>query len=583
MKQIWGIILTAVLLAVGVTVPAQADANDFRITNFEVDYYLGKDSDGRSTLKTVEKVTAEFPQRDQNHGIERALPRSYDGHSTSLSVQSVTDASGTGLSYVSYENNDHEVLQIGDAKRYVHGSVTYVITYTQRDVTKNFGNKDEFYWDVNGTQWRQPFDTVTARVHLLGDLTKSLNGDTACYQGASGSTERCVLTFSGTALSTHAVNLGVGENVTVALGFAPDTFTSYQPSLWEKVVDFWWVLLLGTAIISFVIIFWLLSRYGKWNNRTKDVGTIVPEYIPPQGVSVLLAESIGSKTRAGVTAQILDLAVRHYLKIYQTREKSMLNVAQYELEIVKSIDDLTQEEKELIATLFGADNVTPGSRLAMKKMKNDYTIAVKMRQNTHAMEGRIRGEYGLRGKDARKSRWFKRMAIILLVIAIVTLSPFLLVVASVAFLCALRLAPLTDKGLALLRYLDGLSLYIEVAEEERLKMLQSPNGAEKTDVGDVSNPAQLVRLYERVLPYAVLFGKEKEWNKHLGGYYEQGGLQPDWYSGHGAFGAAAFASAMSDFSSSMNSYAAATNSSSSGSSGGGSSGGGGGGGGGGGW
>ena len=112
-------------------------------------------------------------------------------------------------------------------------------------------------------------------------------------------------------------------------------------------------------------------------------------------------------------------------------------------------------------------------------------------------------------------------------------------------------------------------------------MLQSPEGAEKVQV-EAADEKQLVKLYERVLPYAILFGQEKEWTKQLGRYYEHLGSQPDWYAGHGAFNAAMFASSMNSLSSAANSVSSYS-SSSGGSMGGGFSGGGGGGGGGGGW
>ena len=115
-------------------------------------------------------------------------------------------------------------------------------------------------------------------------------------------------------------------------------------------------------------------------------------------------------------------------------------------------------------------------------------------------------------------------------------------------------------------------------------MLQSPEGAEKLDVTVSSeDPKQLVKLYERVLPYAVLFGLEKQWSQQLGAYYEQGSVQPDWYYGNTAFNAAVFSSALNSFSVTSSSYSSASSSSSGGSNGGGFSGGGGGGGGGGGW
>jgi uncharacterized membrane protein len=128
-------------------------------------------------------------------------------------------------------------------------------------------------------------------------------------------------------------------------------------------------------------------------------------------------------------------------------------------------------------------------------------------------------------------------------------------------------------------------MYIKTAETDRLRMLQSPNGAEKLGAPiDTNDARQLIKLYERVLPYAISFGQEKEWNNRLGHYYETLNESPIWYAGHNnaAFNAVALSSAMSSFNTAA-SYSDPSSSSSGGSSGGGSSGGGGGGGGGGGW
>jgi len=145
-----------------------ASTNDFSISNFKADYYLNKDSEGRSTLKTVEAITAEFPAIDQNHGIERVIPTKYDGHSTSLQIQSIKDENGSDVDYSASSQNDNLVLRIGSSGAYVHGKTNYVIIYTQQDVTKSFSdtNSDEFYWDVNGTGWSQPFDSISATIHV---------------------------------------------------------------------------------------------------------------------------------------------------------------------------------------------------------------------------------------------------------------------------------------------------------------------------------------------------------------------------------------------------------------------------------
>ena len=49
-----------------------------------------------------------------------------------------------------------------------------------------------------------------------------------------------------------------------------------------------------------------------------------------------------------------------------------------------------------------------------------------------------------------------------------------------------------------------LPLYLEVAEADRIRMLQSPTGAPR-------DKNEMVWFYERLLPYAVLWGVEREW------------------------------------------------------------------------
>ena len=165
----------------------------------------------------------------------------------------------------------------------------------------------------------------------------------------------------------------------------------------------------------------------------------------------------------------------------------------------------------------------------------------------------------------------------------------------VAALVASRLAKapllLTEKGAEVRDYLYGIRDYLELAEADRIKMLQAPGTAERIDVTDES---AIVQLYEKLLPYAMIFGVEREWIAELKRHYELTD-EPNWYQGTGqlsdvaVFGAVVsstrFASAAAVASSSSGSSWSSSGGSSfsGGSSGGGFSGGGGGGGGGGGW
>ena len=108
-----------------------------------------------------------------------------------------------------------------------------------------------------------------------------------------------------------------------------------------------------------------------------------------------------------------------------------------------------------------------------------------------------------------------------------------------------------------------------MAEAERLAFNQSVGGAMR-DAHD------RVVLYERLLPYAVMFGLEKSWGEVLNAVYQEADCVPAWYFGAQAFNASSFANSIKSFSSVASS---ASSSGSSGSGGGGFSGGGGGGGG----
>ncbi|MCA9327021.1 DUF2207 domain-containing protein, partial [Candidatus Saccharibacteria bacterium] len=383
--------------------------------------------------------------------------------------------------------------------------------------------------------------------------------------------------------SSASSPLSAGENVTLAIGFKPGTFQPYQKTTWEKYAPYAVAIWSALWFVGFALIFYLASKFSSVVNRKKELKIFPPEYLPPKDTSVTAAASVVQSPRAVFAAQLLDFAVRHYIKLYEIEKTAFLSFKSkdYEIEIIRDIGELKAEEREILRDIFGgAPSV--GDRLKLSTLKNNTAVYKRTVDNDKKLKALVRGEYGLRSKDAGWAKWFRKFSLVLVLLGLVTLSPFIVVAALFAFIYSFTVWVLTDKGLELSRYLKGLKLYIEMAEKDRLNALQSPEGAEKVGRVDVGDNAQLVKLYERVLPYAVLFGQEKEWNKQIGQLYEATSSQPDWYSGRTAFNAAAFGTAMHSFSSAA-SYSAASSSSSGGSSGGGTSGGGGGGGGGGGW
>jgi len=568
---------------------ASASPNDFVIRDFQADYYLNKDSEGRSTLRTVESITADFPDIDQNHGIERAIVSTYENHPTSLNIQSVQDQNGKDLSYSTSKSNDNLILRIGDADIYVHGLQIYVISYTQRDVTGFFAdtNTDEFYWDANGIDWYQPFDKITARLHIGPEITSALTSDKSCYAGGSGSNDKtCEINYSDNVFIATATELGIGENLTIAIGFQAQTFSPYKMSFFDIIKQNATLISFAIGLILLIAIFIFKLAKGK---GAPGRGTIIAEYLPPNGVDVALSSVIFEKVSSWAAATYVDLAVRHKIKIIEQSKEDSKKVG-YILEYITS-DGLSTSEKAVMAALFGespnvGDKYTLELKNAEKLLMRKYTLIYEQA----TLWANEQGYYII----LKKLKTIMTIFVLLIALQAVVLgfivedATAILFIGVATIIVAVNIIratkPLSIKGRELFDYLKGLELYINIAEADRIKVLQSPEGAEKTPI-DTSNTTKLVRLYERVLPYAVLFGSEKEWTKVLGKYYEQQETSPDWYVGNSAFNAVLFSSALSSFSTSSttNSYSSSSSSSFGGSSGGGSSGGGGGGGGGGGW
>ncbi|WP_314148703.1 DUF2207 domain-containing protein, partial [uncultured Leifsonia sp.] len=574
---------------------APAGVDDFTFASFDGDYRLGRDADGHSTLTTVETLVARFPQTDQNHGIRRQLVEDYDGHPTGLTVVSVTDEKGAPRPYESDSGDGILTLTIA-ADDYVHGEQTYVITYRQTNVTRYFADTgdDEFYWDANGTAWAQPFERVTATVHLGPGLAEALQGEASAYRGPQGSTEPATVERTADGFRFTADGLGPRENLTFAIGFAAGTFTARADGMFDTGWGYAAVagLLIGVlALIGAIVVRVRLLRDAPGR------GTIIPEYVPPTE-GLLLAADVTGRTKKAVAAQTLDLAVSGRVRVLQT--EGFLRRPSYTLELVSpeatgrqaALRDPrpTTDELQFLTALFGSA-LTPGSTLRLGSSN------ARVARRISALLKRVHTDatrYGYRGTGPRgpvRALFFTALGAMLLgVVASVfciagvfgggipfgTLFGSVLVFVVAAVL--LSRSPLTGKGTLLREYVDGLRMYVHLAEADRIRYLQSPQGAERVPVA-VDDPREMLRLTERLLPWAVLFGDEKQWLAELGRFYEQTGETPGWYSGQTAFNVAVLSQMVSGISSSTT---IASSSSSGGTGGGGFSGGGGGGGGGGG-
>jgi len=586
--------LAVVLGGAAIDGPAEAPAGvqDFTFDLYSADYYLARDAEGHSTLRTVETFVARFPDVDQNRGMIRAIPNDYDGVPLHTTVLSVVDEGGAAVPYEETVAGGFTELALG-TDEYVHGRTTYTISYTQHNVVRAFPdtNDDEFYWDTNGTGFNQPFGSVSARVHLDPALTEFLTGNTACYRGAQGSTDTCQITHApdaaGDLFTASVRNLGPGENLTVVIGFTLGTFVQvpadangnggnpeagFPPQFTPAP---WWSTLGAILASAFAVLgsaFTIVWRFVT-PQSAKGRGIIIPQYTVPKDLNLLEAADILGRRWSGVPAQIVSFAVRGKLRIldYPVTQGG----AKYTLQLLDG-SGVDEEERALLAAIFGS--LDAGAVQEVGVIDDAAARAIS------SVSARARGRAIGRGfKAKRKSRVGFILAGVMFLLIFVAAAFFLFAAFSFAFsgwwllaiflsflavfVCAgfaWRPAVLTESGAERRDYLLGMRDYLQLAEADRFRMLQSPEGAERVRVErlDITKPADKVKLYEKLLPFAVLWGIEREWAKELTIAY--GDAAPDWFVSQNGFDPILFSSALSTLS--TTSIARSTPSTSSGSS-----------------
>lgn len=621
--------------------PAAVIAEE-RILDFHSDVTVNPDS--TMTVRETIKVSAEG--RNIRQGIYREIPTDYrdrfnNGVRVGLKVMEVrrdhapegwhTERRGNGLRI--YMGRKGVFLEPGE--------YTYTLIYHTTRQLGFFPNHDELYWNVSGTDWAFPADSIGATVHLpeevpLGEVTmEAYTG----RHGESGDDYRAFLE-DGAANFQTTRTLRPGETLTIVVGWPKGHV--HEPTTSEKLGWFFrdnraaFIALLGlVAVTLYYLYFW--HRVG----RDPETGVIFPRYKAPEGLSpasVRYIERMGYDNRAFAGA-IVNLAVKGYVRIIEDDDDEF-TIERTDVENV----EMAPGEKALIKRLLGG----------RKRIKLEQGNHSKIRKARDAHEEALSADYekkyfvtnsgymflgivlslvalgisvlALPGGEERIvtifiSVWLAGWTVGLLVLLKFTklrwraaksgiglgraifitlfMIPFLgfelvgltvlvmtgswvvgitmALLVTINFLFYQLLKAPTLAGRRLLDKIEGFREYLAVAEKDELKLKHPP---EKTP-----------ELFEAFLPYAIALDVEDSWAKRFAAVLaaaqleREGGYHPGWYSGR-SFSANRVSSFSSAMGSSLSSAIASSSSppgTSSGGGGGGFSGGGGGGGGGGGW
>ncbi len=544
---------------------AQQDLDEFEIESFAADWVLTRDAEGHAHLQVTETIVAVYPDFDQNKGFYRDIPEYRHGVQLLTQVDSVVDEFGQPVPYTTEYYQDFFSVGLGD-DTYVHGRQTYVISYRQVDVVEAFADTgtetgtDEFYWDVNGTGWAQPFGRASMTLTVDPSLVPALTGAADCVVLTGECDEPLTQTtaLDGSARFTAAsTDLAPNESLTVAIAFTAGTFVpgtvvvappseEYEPG-YEPVYQpptFWQIFgpfILGPA----GIVISLIAGSTQSSDRSRRTGAsdiIIPQYTPPDGLNVMVAAYIAGRPERAFAAQIVSLAVRGNVRLLDHPTDSS---APFEVELLhrNGLDDL---ETKLVHAIFGADP-SPGRRVPLGS--SNTTLGTKLTDVYRSVDKKLKSE-GLQGAAKPTALWSVLFfgSVVVVIVAGFDAAwrllndgnfEFSAVAAVVAFFAARAtysrrstVATLSSVGRERNDYLLGMRDYMELAEEDRIRVLQSPEGAERVDVDDQT---QLVKLYERLLPFAVIFGIEREWSEELTVKAAAANVPVTWWSGSNDF------------------------------------------------
>jgi uncharacterized membrane protein YgcG len=540
------------------------------------------------SLDVTERITVHAEGQQIRRGIYRDFPTRYrDGYGNRVRV--ALDVLGVERNgkpepwFTERMSNGVRINTGNDDFLPVPADYTFTLHYRTTRQLGFFNDHDELYWNAIGTGWIFPIETGTVQVRLPKPVSVSQMKAEA-YTGPQGATGRdYVSNFGGPSVATWRLTrpLGPNEGFTIVLSFPKGVIappTGGEKARWF-LADNRGVLV---AMIGLVALILFCIREWRRVGRDPEKRAIFARYEPPRdktAAGLRFVQRMGYDARC-FSAEVLALAVGGHLKI--NRDKHFLKDA-WRLDrngaAAGPSASAAPSDAALLSLLF------PGGRKSLE-LKNTNATIVSAAQNAHkeALENEFHPRYFQRNTKS---------LVIAVVIAVVAAGvafaasggfgiPVIIAVA-VAMLITLivfgRLvrAP-TLEGRALMDEIEGLKLYMSVAERDELASMRGPGQAPMLDA----------ERYEALLPYAVALEVEDAWTEKFtaavgAAAAAEAASRMSWYGGRGPItNMGDFTSSIGSSLSSQISSAATPPGSSSGGGGGGSSGGGGGGGGGGG-
>jgi uncharacterized membrane protein YgcG len=474
------------------------------IQNYETNITINADA----SVNVQEKILYDFGSL-KKHGIFRNIPYKYSARGGTYTVKisdiSVFDEKGINYQFTTSTKNNNLEIKIGDPDLYVSQQKTYIINYKVKKAINYFTDYDELYWNAIGGDWPVNINKSSVTVSFPE------NNDTTykCLYGALGSKKECLVEKQGNQLKIiHDQVLSPQEYLTVVVGVQKGILS--EPSIIEEIKD----KILDNIIIllPFLIFIFLFIKWFKQGRDPEGKGIIIAQYEPLKDLSPLEAATLINENYdiKNIPAEIINLAIKGYIKIEKQEKKHIFDKTDYLLIKTKDSDNfLNKTEKTLLSDIF---TNTKKSLLSQVTLENIRGLSDKINESLTSKgyfetnPSKIKTPYIIVGVLLMLLSFAVESAFGAIGIVCVLISGIIIIVFGII------MPKKSIKGVEAKEYLLGLKKYISLAEIERIKFHNAP--------------AKTPEHFESLLPYAMIFGLEKEWAKQ----FESLTYSPTWYN-----------------------------------------------------
>lgn len=482
-----------------------------QINSFDADIFI-PDS---GVVRIEENIEYQFPAGERR-GIIRKIPYKYklgsNNYNLRIDVRNVTDFEGNPYNFVVRESGDYVEIKIGDPDRTVSGVMDYRIEYFVKKVIRNFDEYDELFWNVTGNEWNLPIIKSSAHIYFEADIPPELRME--CFTGRFGSTDKDCTYSSGRDSVVYSSNgeLNPYQGLSILIGF-PKGLVKGPSRLQEW---YWFVrdnLIYTVPLFTAFVLFFIWSRFGRdpYKNMPVAVRYEPPPELTPAEAGTLYDEKADM---IDLTSTVIDLAVRGYLKIEEIESTKYLFLSDRDYKLIKTpdknIEELMPHEIKIMEALFRSGQ----SDVLVSDLKNNFYSNLKSIKNSiyHQM---VEKRYFLSNPDRIRAT-YKAIGMIIIFSALFILPSLIpkLIFALSGFMIVFfskYMPRKTRNGVTVNHHLLGFREFIDRAEKDRIKILSEEDPA----------------IFDRVLPYALIFGLEEKWAEAFSGMFQE---PPDWYS-----------------------------------------------------